>query len=66
MGKILKVETRVNEFQSLVEATGLKKKAIAEILGVTPMTISNWSVGRTKPGRLVIEKLRELAGRINQ
>lgn len=54
------------EFRSLVEATGLKKKAIAEILGVTPMTVSNWVTGRTKPGRLVMEKLRELAERIRK
>lgn len=34
--------------KKLVDLTGLNQKELAERLGMTPQTLSNWSVGRTK------------------
>lgn len=34
--------------KKLVELSGLNQKELANVLGIAPQTLSNWSVGKTK------------------
>jgi len=38
---------------------GLFQKDVAEIIGVTPDTITNWEKGRTKPCRKNLRRIEE-------
>lgn len=55
----------MNELAELIERTGLAKKKIAEIAGVTPVTISRWVNGENPVPPLVLEKLRQIDKVIN-
>jgi transcriptional regulator with XRE-family HTH domain len=55
----------MNELADLIERTGIAKKKIAEIAGVTPVTITRWVNGDTPAPPLVLEKLRQIDKVIN-
>lgn len=48
-----------------IARTGLAKKKIAEIAGVTPVTVTRWVNGDTPAPPLVLEKLRQIDKVIN-
>ena len=55
----------MNELADLIERTGLAKKKIAEIAGVTPVTVTRWVNGESPVPPLVLEKLRQIDKLIN-
>jgi predicted transcriptional regulator len=55
----------MNELAELIERTGIAKKKIAEIAGVTPVTVTRWVSGDTPAPPLVLEKLRRIDKVIN-
>jgi DNA (cytosine-5)-methyltransferase 1 len=52
-------QTILNEFSILREQSGLGIPAVAELCGATPRTVYRWENGEIKPGKLVLDKLRD-------
>jgi len=46
--------------KSLLETRGLKQKWLAEKIGVSEVTVSNWSSGKSTPNKKNLNKLSDL------
>lgn len=55
-----------SEFSRLVSGMGLLKSKLAEILGVTPQTVSRYADGSGNAPKLVLEKIRNISAEINK
>ncbi len=53
-------ELSPEEIRSLRDSLGLSQRALAEKIGVSPNSISNWETGSTEPRKSSIARLREL------
>lgn len=51
------------DLKALRERLGLTQTQLAQRLGVTFVTVNRWENGATRPSRLALQKLRELAAR---
>ena len=56
----------MEEFNKLIARTGISKKKLAEIAGVTPVTVTRWGNGDTPAPPLVLERLREIDRVVNK
>jgi len=46
-------------FKSLLESRGIKQKWLAEKIGVSEVTVSNWSSGKSSPSNKNLKKLSQ-------
>lgn len=49
-------------FKELLRSKGIKQKWLAEKMGVSEVTISNWVTEKSSPSKKNIEKLGDLLG----
>ena len=52
----------MNNLKKLIENSGLKQIFIAQKLGVTNQTITNWVMGKYSPNIVEAQKLKEILG----
>lgn len=53
-----------DEIRQLREDRGLSQQDFATKLGVSVQTVHRWETGKSRPSRLALAKLRELAGAV--
>ena len=46
--------------KELLQSKGIKQKWLADRLGVSEVTMSNWCSGKSIPNRKYLEKIREI------
>jgi transcriptional regulator with XRE-family HTH domain len=46
--------------KEIVKARGVKQSYLAQRIGVSSVTVSNWMTGKTSPSRKHLEKLSEI------
>ena len=62
MDSTSRIITKPTTLRGLRDSSGLSLKEVADVLGVTAATVSNWELGRRTPTADHVEKLCEFYG----
>ena len=50
----------INEIKNHLKKNGISQKFLADQLGITQVTVTNWFKGRSKPTKKMIDKVYQL------